>query len=474
MSPAKYLCAAFGVAPLLALFRRDGAAILFESVSGSPYESRMGYFLFLGLACLASCLWAYACTHHPKARLYSQDPRPIVGLSIAATVASETFMGLGGIDTAHMAGAFGVCLLYAAWIGIVAPAWGTALARCGRTAIMVSAVLALLVSLLPSTLGACIEGVLKPLVGLGPLTSGVLLVLGFRTRTAKKPPIAEESPADSPSEPIPAELQRLPLFFSALVLLGGVIRGFLNNGTFINSHNPANNLITHAISAALMICIVFIATRPKHAGLGLRRAGASLFIFLLGSLLLIAFLSVELVPMLPLGRSLVIAGNTCLTVLFWILLVCTLRDRPDQSTRWMGQYVIVEALGSICSYLLTPAFAQYLGISLENQVFGCSLATAFVLALAAFAFLGTGSTQDASRERSPLKACQELAPRYGLTEREVQICALVAQGNTLDAVADHLGLSAHTVRSYSKDLYRKLGVHKKQEVVDLVARTMSE
>lgn len=473
MSPAKYLCAAFGVAPLLALFRRDGAAILFESVGGSPYESRMGHFLFLGLACLAACLWAYVCAHHPKARLYGQDPRLIAGLSLAATIAAETFMGIGGIDAAHVVGASVVCLLYAAWVGVVAPAWGMALARRKRKAIMISAVLALLASLLPSTLGAFIEGVLKPLVGLGPLASGVLLVVGFAPCAAKEP-VLNGLPEEKPKEPAPAELGRLPLFFSALVLLGGVIRGFLNNGTFINSHNPANNLITHAVSAVLMVCIVCIATRPKHTGLGLRRAGASLFIFLLGSLLLIAFLSVELVPMLPLGRSLVIAGNTCLTVLFWILLVCTLREQPDQSARWMGQYVIVGALGSICSYLLTPAFAQYLGISLTNQVFGCSLATAFVLALAAFAFLGTGATQGTSRDRSPLQACQELASHYGLTEREVQICALVAQGNTLDAVANHLGLSAHTVRSYSKDLYRKLGVHKKQEVVDLVARAMDE
>ena len=48
MKPFAYLCAAFGMAPLLALFRRDGAAILFESASGSPYGSRLGYFLFLG------------------------------------------------------------------------------------------------------------------------------------------------------------------------------------------------------------------------------------------------------------------------------------------------------------------------------------------------------------------------------------------------------------------------------------------
>ena len=41
-------------------------------------------------------------------------------------------------------------------------------------------------------------------------------------------------------------------------------------------------------------------------------------------------------------------------------------------------------------------------------------------------------------------------------------------------MANRLGLSANTVRSYSKDLYRKLGVHKKQEVVELVGRAGEE
>ena len=183
--------------------------------------------------------------------------------------------------------------------------------------------------------------------------------------------------------------------------------------------------------------------------------------------------------MLPLGRSLVIAGNTCLTALFWALLVFVQQEAPHRDAARFELYVVAEALASFCSYLFTPAFAQYLGISLETQVFGCSLATAFVLAVAAFAFLGNGETglddrQATEAARSPLETCQELAPRYGLTEREVQICALLAQGHTLDAVADRLGLSANTVRSYSKDLYRKLGVHKKQEVVELVGRAGEE
>lgn len=490
MKPFAYLCAAFGMAPLLALFRRDGAAILFESASGSPYGSRLGYFLFLGLACIGACVWLSLGKRHPSARIYCKDPRLVVGVSAAATLIAGAFVLFGGVDGTGVVGTAAVCIGFALWAVVIVPVWGGALAAHKRTPIMCAVVLALLASLLPSTVGAFVNGALKPLVALGPLAAGVLLVLGFRdivTGPAASGTAAESAEPERPAQDarprggdtVTVELRRFPLFFSALVLLGGVIRGFLNNGAFINSHDPANNLTTHVVSAVLVTCVFCIAARCERTSVAVRRAGGLLFMFLLGSLLLIAFLSVELAPMLPLGRSLVIAGNTCLTALFWALLVFVQQEAPHRDAARFELYVVAEALASFCSYLFTPAFAQYLGISLENQVFGCSLATAFVLAVAAFAFLGNGETglddrQAAEAARSPLETCQELAPRYGLTEREVQICALLAQGHTLDAVADRLGLSANTVRSYSKDLYRKLGVHKKQEVVELVGRAGEE
>lgn len=494
MGAFAYLCTALGMAPLLALFRRDGAAVLFESASGSPYASRLGYFLFLGLACVGAATWFYLCTHNAAVRARQSDRRLVVAVSAATTAVAEVYLLLGGVDGAGVLGVVAASAALAAWAAITVPCWGEALATYGRKTILLCMVLALLASLIPSTAGAFVEGALKQLVVAGPLLSGALFVLAFRPQGAPAPqPIppatatAESPSAPSPTEPsvpkdtITVELRRFPLFFAALVLLGGVIRGFLNNGTFINSHDPASNLTTHVVSAALVVCVFCIAARCEKTSLGMRRAGASLFAFLLGSLLLIAFLSVELEPLVPLGRSLVIAANTCLTVLFWALLVCLQREEPSRSPAHLELYVVVEALASVCSYLLTPSFAQYLGVSLQNQVFGCSLATAFVLAIATFAFLGNGLLPGAAPEpaapppqRSPLDACQDLAAAHGLTEREVQICALIAQGHTLDAVADRLGLSANTVRSYSKDLYRKLGVHKKQEVVELVAQAIEE
>jgi DNA-binding CsgD family transcriptional regulator len=46
-----------------------------------------------------------------------------------------------------------------------------------------------------------------------------------------------------------------------------------------------------------------------------------------------------------------------------------------------------------------------------------------------------------------------------LSPREIDVLRLVARGYTYAAAAERLGLSAHTVASHIKKIYRKLGVH---------------
>jgi DNA-binding CsgD family transcriptional regulator len=46
-----------------------------------------------------------------------------------------------------------------------------------------------------------------------------------------------------------------------------------------------------------------------------------------------------------------------------------------------------------------------------------------------------------------------------LTPREIDILRLIARGDTYERAAERLGLSAHTVASYVKKIYRKLDVH---------------
>ena len=57
---------------------------------------------------------------------------------------------------------------------------------------------------------------------------------------------------------------------------------------------------------------------------------------------------------------------------------------------------------------------------------------------------------------------------YGLTNREAEVLMLLAEGRSSSYIAGELVLSDNTVRSYVKNIYQKLDVHSKQDVIDFV------
>ena len=60
-----------------------------------------------------------------------------------------------------------------------------------------------------------------------------------------------------------------------------------------------------------------------------------------------------------------------------------------------------------------------------------------------------------------------LTERYQLSPRERDVLVGLAQGHTAAAIAESLHLSTSTAQGYIKSLYVKLGVNKKQQVIDL-------
>ncbi|MEE8716834.1 MAG: helix-turn-helix transcriptional regulator [Coriobacteriales bacterium] len=68
------------------------------------------------------------------------------------------------------------------------------------------------------------------------------------------------------------------------------------------------------------------------------------------------------------------------------------------------------------------------------------------------------------------KQCLMLQRQYKLSDRETQIVDCIARGSTVAVIAKTFSISENTVRTHTKRLYSKLGIHKKQELLELVAR----
>lgn len=69
--------------------------------------------------------------------------------------------------------------------------------------------------------------------------------------------------------------------------------------------------------------------------------------------------------------------------------------------------------------------------------------------------------------------CAELAYRYRLTERESEVFRYLAQGHTRASIAKRLFVSENTVREHVKSIYKKLHIHSKQQLIDMVDKSAS-
>lgn len=122
--------------------------------------------------------------------------------------------------------------------------------------------------------------------------------------------------------------------------------------------------------------------------------------------------------------------------------------------------------------------------SLQPSTFAVFAVTAvtFTLVIAAIAVAMHQSRRHSRSERSSQYSSGEppaeaitaevslnaLAAEYHLTQREEEVAQLMVKGYTLPHIAETLCISLDTVRSHSKSIYRKLGVHKKRELIDLL------
>lgn len=76
-----------------------------------------------------------------------------------------------------------------------------------------------------------------------------------------------------------------------------------------------------------------------------------------------------------------------------------------------------------------------------------------------------GFSEDERKDSAALKL---IASDYHLTPREQDVIALLAKGRTLAIIARELQVAKSTARTHIDNIYKKLNVHKQQELIDLV------
>ncbi len=271
-------------------------------------------------------------------------------------------------------------------------------------------------------------------------------------------------------------------------LVGLVVLAYAASGVLSGMYS-ATPVQGSLLSAALALPLVACAFLTR---------GRTVFSALLWGLALVPLIMSALFVIVPasavfsMGLSMLTAGRRGVFMLLWLLLVecCLARGDGRPATALAGAgyaavYLLVRTLiaslrAGELEHAMPAEALQGATLAVALVIVACSLG---VIALVARRGPGGGEATPAAAQPAPAAptehelrhaACQAIAQEAQLTEKEGLALEYVSMGYTVARIAQERGVSENTVRTHTKGLYRKLDVHSKQEVIELVERHMGK
>lgn len=355
----------------------------------------------------------------------------------------------------------------------------------GTWAFMLASLFDVYARIAPARMAACVLGSLAafPLMRLAieflPIQASVaacsLVPLAsvpavLKARDAAGLPVKRRDAAEPGRRAVrPAEGDGGLAMVVALVGLYGLAMGMLRVDAQPSQDNPAAAVLCLLIKAALPLALLAMA----------RRSYAQASVGLLCQLtLVLAMVGIMAAVVLGDDPWLSFSVLDCTRQLFYVLLyfaLCALSQgmaRPPVAVFALGWglYTAAIAAGMALGHAMGGfgSFSEGLVVSIM-----CLLTCATVLA---FNFRGAGDVRlfaDGSPEGVPPVAdfatidgrCAAMAEGRGLTGRELDCMRLICKGRSKRYIAEELGISENTVRSYARSLYAKLGIHSRDELM---------
>lgn len=166
-----------------------------------------------------------------------------------------------------------------------------------------------------------------------------------------------------------------------------------------------------------------------------------------------------------------IAVAQCLEVLGFIVIVFGVAEKHLSVAAPMVLYATLLNAGLwmvVADVLRHEGLPQSTAIG-EASVFFLSFVTAVICIGMLLAWnVRQGKRSVRSQAAPEASLCGEAAHKAGLSGREEEVLVLLYRGLSAKRIAEKLYVSENTVRSHTNSIYKKLGVHSKQELMELV------
>ena len=267
----------------------------------------------------------------------------------------------------------------------------------------------------------------------------------------------------------PARLDFIPRLSLAAVLMGIVLS--LMNYTSVGS-NPSNSQYAFwfLIATELPLISFFLYFQAYKGKSSFQDRFLMVYriavLVIMGSVLL----SIAIEERTLAFQVIALAGYLCLKMVFWSLFAILARN-----TQMSPVMVFCFGEGSLTAGLfIGNQLSNFLGV-----VYGGAFA-ALTLAILLVTYMFVLSErrllamiEEPEDENEPTHQrfrdrCDAIAAEYKLSRRETEVFYLFARGRSSSRIADDLYVSSGTVSTHLRNIYRKLDVHSRQELLDLV------
>ncbi|NTU89194.1 MAG: helix-turn-helix transcriptional regulator [Actinobacteria bacterium] len=202
-------------------------------------------------------------------------------------------------------------------------------------------------------------------------------------------------------------------------------------------------------------------------------------VFRLPQRMLFPIIAIALLPMPISGTTVRIiccvildAGFVCYAVINWIVMLQVISLNNLAPIKALGFNRGAGALGIFLGWLLV--FAFYQNGSLSETVYAVVSMVGVLLLVIALVFMWwfpQETVVQGDEEKSPYgrwkHRCEEVCEQYALSPREREVFGMLARGRDTEYVQKKLVVSNHTAKTHVHHIYRKLGVHSQQELIDL-------
>ncbi len=268
---------------------------------------------------------------------------------------------------------------------------------------------------------------------------------------------------------------RTILYLIFFLVVGSFVRGFFSLGVLDFSVSRVSTLRFYLSLTFSLILMLVVLHRQKNILLFLFWAAVFLTTFA-GLFSAAAFYSDHSL----IGANIVIVSRDFISYFLWVVLIMAPQGERLPPIPLFGIcFLLTQTISGFMSDYIVPYLIGVSGIMLSDYTVLFSLITAFVLL---FGFLGYVISflidnkvvvPETNSMLSREEVCAETGRKDKLTARETEVLSLISRGYGLNKIAETLYISLSTAQTHAKSLYRKMGVHSRQEIIDLIDRELN-